>query len=101
MRAQANHTVETVGEGAVAFQGVLELATGKTQGYKQVIRGPDKGTWTISFSNESVRLGQGVGKRIKGTNTIFFIYHSGVLSGKRVTYGRIDVSIRPNKTETH
>ena len=31
-RAQANHTVETVGEGAIAFQGVLDPATGKFRG---------------------------------------------------------------------
>ena len=32
LRAQSNHTVETVGGGAVSFQGVLDPATGKTQG---------------------------------------------------------------------
>ena len=31
-RAQANHTVETIVEGAVSFQGVLDPATGKSQG---------------------------------------------------------------------
>ena len=99
--AQANQTVETVGEGAVAFQGVLEPTTEKTQRYTQLIRGPDKDTWTISFSNNIGRLAQGVGNRVKGTNTIFFIRHSGVPAGKRVTYGLIVVSIRPTKAETH
>ena len=46
-------------------------------------------------------MAQGVGNRVKGTNTIFFIHRSGFPAGKRVTYGRIVVSIRPNKTETH
>ena len=58
--AQANHTVETIGEGAVAFQGVLDPATGKTQRYTQLIHGPDKGTWTTEFSNGIGRLVQGV-----------------------------------------
>ena len=43
---QANYTVETIGVGAVAFQGVLDPTTGKNQGYMQLIRGPDTGTCT-------------------------------------------------------
>ena len=93
--------MENVGEGAVAFQGVLDPNTGKTQGYTQLIRGPDKGTWTIALSNDIGRLAQGVGNIIKGTNIIFFIYRSGVPAVQKVTYGRVAVSIRPNKTETH
>ena len=100
-RAQSNHTVETVGEGAVAFQGLLDPNTGKTHGYMQLIRRPDKSTWTTVLFNGIGRLSQGVGNRIKGKNTIFFIHHSGVPAGKRVTYGRIVASISPNKTETH
>ena len=46
-------------------------------------------------------LVQGVGNRVKCTNTIFFVHHSEVPSGKRVTYRQIFVSIRPNKAETH
>ena len=86
-RTQANHTVETVGAGAISFQGVLDPVTGKTKGYTQLIRGPDKGTWTTALSNDIGRLAQGVGKSVKGTNTIFFIHHSEVPAGKRVTYG--------------
>ena len=44
---------------------------------------------------------KGVGNRIKGTNTIFFIHQSGVPACKTVTYGRIVVSIRPNKNGAH
>ena len=86
-RAQANHTVETLGEVFVAFQGILDPAIGKNQGYTQLIRGPNKDTCTIAFSNDIGRLAQGVGNRIKGTNTIFFVHHSKVPTGKRVTYG--------------
>ena len=99
-RAQANHTVDTLREGAVAFQGVLDPATGKNQGYTQLIRGTNKETWTKAFSKDIGRLAQGVGKHVKGTNTIFYIQHSEVPAGKRVTYGQIVVSIRTNKTET-
>ena len=93
--------MENVGEGALAFQGVLDPATGKTQGHTQIIRILDKGTWTTDFSNDIGRLAQGVGKRVEGTNTIFFIRHYKVPAGKRVAYGRIVVSISPKKAETH
>ena len=93
--------METGGEGAVAFQGVLDPTTRKTQGYTQLKRGPDKVTWNTEFSNEIGRLAQGVGNRIKGKNTISFIHRSEVQAGKRVTYGHIVVSIRTNKTEIH
>ena len=46
-------------------------------------------------------MAQGVGNRVKGTNTVFFIHHSEVPSSKRVTYGQIFVSIRTNKAKTH
>ena len=45
-------------------------------------------------------MAQGVGNRDKGTNTNFFIHRSGVPEGKKVTYGKIVVSIRTNKAET-
>ena len=39
--------------------------------YRHLIKSPEhKVTWTTSFSNELGRLAQGVGDRIKGTNTI-------------------------------
>ena len=100
-RAQSNHTVETVGEGAISFQWVLDPNSGKTQGYTHLTRRPDKGTWNTTFSNDIGRLTQGVGHCIKGTNTIFFIHRSGVSAGKRVIYGQIIVPIKTNKTETH
>ena len=36
-----------------------------------------------------------------GKNIIFFIPHSAVPTTKKVTYGRLVSSIRPQKTETH
>jgi hypothetical protein len=46
-------------------------------------------------------LAQGVGGRIEGSNTIFFIPRSLVPQGKVITYGRFVVDIRPNRTKTH
>ena len=98
---QAKHTVDIVGEGAVAFQGVLDPNIVKTQGYTQLIHTYYQGTCTTAFSNDIRGMAQGVVNHNKGKNTIFFIQLLGVLAGNRVTYGRIVVSIRPNKTETH
>ena len=100
-REQANHIEETLGDGAVAFLGVLDPVTGKTQGYTQLICGPDKDTRNTELSNNIGRLAQGVGNRVKGTNTIFFIHHFEFPAGNRVTYGQIVVYIRPNKAEKH
>ena len=42
--------------------------------YRHLIKIPKhKALWTTSFSNELCRLAKGVGDRIKGTNTIYFI----------------------------
>ena len=65
-----------------------------------LIRCPNKYTWNTAFSNDMGRLAQCVGNRVKGGKTIFFIRRSAVPAGKRVTYGRIVVSIRTSKAET-
>jgi hypothetical protein len=46
-------------------------------------------------------LAQGVGGRIKVSNTIFFIPRNEVPKGKIATYGRFVVDICTTKTETH
>ena len=70
------------------------------QGCTQLIRTPDIGTWNTAFSNDIGSLAQGVGNRIKGTNTILFVRRSEFPADERVTYGWIVMSIRPNKAET-
>ena len=70
-RTHSNLEVEAVGEGTVAFQGVLDPATVKMQGYTPLIRGPAKDTCNKEFSNNIDRLAQGMGKHKKGANTIF------------------------------
>ena len=54
------------------------------------MKGPDKDTWFRSPENEFGRLAQGVGTRIKGTNTLTSIPKREVpFATKKVTYGRI------------
>jgi hypothetical protein len=48
-------------------------------------------------------LAQGVGGRVKATNTIFFIPKDKVPRNrmKDVTYGSFSCDLKPNKAETH
>ena len=57
---------------------VMHPDTGIAQEYRHPIKGPDKEKWTKSFSNEFVRLAQGAGNRIAGTNTIFITHKKDV-----------------------
>ena len=80
---------------------VTNEKTGKLEEYGALVKGPNKHTWTKAYANDLGRLAQGVGSRIKGTNTIFFIPRRDVPPGRKVTYGKKEVSIRPNKEEMH
>ena len=63
--------------------------------YRQLMRHPTyKKDWQLSSANEFGRLANGVGGRIKGTNTIKFIRMQDVKKGrmKDVTYGIFYVS---------
>jgi len=76
--------------------------TEKTMQYKQLLKDPDKIIWERSFANEFGRLAQGVGKRIKGTNTIFFKPKSEVpFKTSKTRYGKIVCGIKPYKKEIH
>ena len=44
-------------------------------------------------------MAQGVGNRVVGTDTIFFIPHTNVPSDRTVTYGRIICNYHPQKSE--
>eukprot|EP00804_Cyclotella_cryptica_P008100 CCRYP_004591-RA/>CCRYP_004591-RA protein AED:0.17 eAED:0.17 QI:0/0/0/1/0/0/4/0/815 len=58
--------------------------------YRQLLRHPDyNADWTLSSANEFGRLANGVGGRVKGTNTITFIPKAAVPPNRRkdVTYG--------------
>jgi hypothetical protein len=58
-------------------------------------------TWDKAAANEFGRLAQGLGERIEGSNTIFFIPRSSVPKNIIVTYGRFVVDVLPNKEEVH
>jgi hypothetical protein len=60
--------------------------------------------WEKSASNELGRLCQGLSdRRVKGTNTLFFIKKDAVPKERRqdITYGNFVCELRPNKAETH
>ena len=81
---------------------VLDKSTGKLLNYCQLLRHPVyQGDWTISSANDFGRLAQGVGGRIKGTDTIQFIRKSDIPEDRRkdVTYGRFVCNVRPEKAE--
>jgi hypothetical protein len=69
---------------------VMDNETGQLLNYRQLMRSnKHKQAWGRSSANEFGRLAQGIGGRIKGTNTIEFIFQHEVPKGrmKDVTYG--------------
>ncbi len=53
---------------------VCNNKTGQYLNYRQTIRDPKhKEIWSTSAANKFGPLAQGVGERVKGTNTMFFI----------------------------
>jgi hypothetical protein len=81
---------------------VINEETGASLEYRHPINDASTFTiWNEAAANEFCRLAQGVGNRIDGSNTIFFIPRQDVPKGKIVTYGRFVVDIRPNKSEVH
>ena len=80
---------------------VINEKTGKLEEYGALKKGPNKEIRERAYANDLGRLEQGVKGRIDGTNTVFFISHNEVPKNKKITYGKKEVSIRLNKTETH
>jgi hypothetical protein len=81
---------------------VINEDTGAILEYRHLIQ--DDSTfpvWNKAAANKFGRLAHGVGGRIEGYNTIFFIPRQTVPKGKIITYGRFVVDICPNKSETH
>ena len=68
------------------------LAAGKVPGQYSIV-------WTRVFANEFGRLAQGVGNRIRLTNTIRFITADTIPNSKIVIYGRLVSDLKPHKTE--
>ena len=79
--------------------------TGKSMEYRHLIKDPAlKNRWIHSFSNELGRLAQGrKSTNLPGTNTIFFTEYNNIPVDRRkdITYGRIVVDYRPQKSEPH
>jgi hypothetical protein len=81
---------------------VINEETGASLEYRHLIQDETIfPVWNKAAANEFGRLAQGVGGRIEGSTTIFFIPRHAVPKVKIITYGRFVVDIRPNKSETH
>jgi hypothetical protein len=81
---------------------VINEDTGASLEYRHIIQDDSIfPVWNKAAANEFGRLAQGIGGRIEGSNTIFFIPRQAVTKGKIITYGRFVVDIPPNKSETH
>ena len=83
---------------------VLDGETGELLEYRHLIKKPElQQIWSKSYANEIGRLAQGVGNRVKGTDTMEFIEKHEVPQDryKDVTYGRIVCDFRPQKSEQH
>ena len=81
---------------------VMDTSTGTMLNYRQLCRNPGyKIQWDKSAANEFGRLANGVGGRVKGTNTIKFIRKSNVPQARirDVTYGSFVCNVRNKKKE--
>ena len=81
---------------------IHDKETGEYLNYRQLLKDPKHAkVWAHSAANEFGRLAQGVGTRIKGTNTIHFIRKNQVPQdrAKDVTYGSFSCDFKPNKEE--
>lgn len=79
---------------------VFDPESGKSLEYRHLIQHPKySDRWLRSAANEFGRLAQGVGDRIKGTDTIRFISKTDVPAGRSETYARFVCDVRPQKEE--
>ena len=102
-RSRSNgETMDTINSVIHMVNAVLDADTGEMLEYRKLIRHPKyKEDWSTSCANEFGRLAQGVGGRIDGTNTIFFIPKEKVPRERLrdVTYGKFVCTVRPEKKE--
>ena len=83
---------------------VLDEETGELMEYRKLRKNPNyRLLYRNSYAKEIRRLEQGMSGLVEGTNTIFFIEKTAVPADrwKDVTYGRIVVDYRPDKTDTY
>jgi hypothetical protein len=81
---------------------VMHPISGKRMTYRELLRDPlTKRDWELSAANEFGRLAQGVGGRIKGTDTIKFIPHVAMPNDRTATYPRFVCEHRLQKSEVN
>jgi hypothetical protein len=83
---------------------VFDEESGKLLKYPKLITHPKYcKVWMHSSTNKFGQLAQGVGGRIKGTDTIFFIPKHQVPEDrwKDVTYAKFVCELKPNKAKVH
>ena len=83
---------------------IIDDDTGVAMKYIQLIKNQElTPVWIKLFVNEIGRLPQGVGGRVKGTDTPFFLPYNNIPENSRkyVTYGSTVVHYRPPKDEMY
>jgi hypothetical protein len=81
---------------------VFHPDTGNAMTYWQLITDPlTKHDWQRSAANKFGRLAQGIGGRVKGTDTIRFIKRNEIPADQKPTYPRFVCEIKPHKVEVN
>jgi hypothetical protein len=81
---------------------VFHPDTGNAMTYRQQITDPlMKQDWERSAANEFGRLAQGIGGRVKGTDTIRFIKRNEIPADRKPMYPRFVCEIKPHKVEVN
>jgi hypothetical protein len=96
---------DTTSESALQYANeIFDEDSGQMLKYRKLITHPKHcDVWLHSSANEFGRLAQGVGNRIQGTDTIFFIHKHQIPEDrfKDVTYAKFVCELKPNKAEVH
>ena len=80
---------------------IVDPNSGKELEYRDLIKlEKHKDIWSASFSQDLYQLEQGT-TGINSTDTIFFVPHSKIPPGIKVTYGRICINFRPQKDDPY
>ena len=83
---------------------VLDKDTGEFMEYRKLMRKPKyRQLYRNYYSKEIGRLAQGMTGLVEGTNTMFFIENQDIPVDrwKDVTYGRVVVEYRPEKSDPY
>ena len=83
---------------------VLNEETGELMEYRHIMKNPKyRQLYATSYRKELGRLAQGMTGHAEGTNTVYFIDKTDipVERWKDVTYGRVVVAYRPEKSDPY